>query len=91
MNNFIFDETRLLLYGDYKMYKTKVFATSEEIEAVKSTAKQPLIALQCGNPRSAQEHVHDLALTHGLPEQSGFYGMDLKTGEFLSQYEVEIT
>ena len=67
------------------MKQTKVFATAEEIESLKATLSRPMIALQHGMPESAQQHAHRLALAHGLPEIQGYYGCDLRTGEFVSQ------
>ncbi len=37
----------------------------------------------------AHRRTHEIALAHGLPEQEGFYGLDLETGEFLSQYPIK--
>lgn len=66
------------------MKRTGVFATPEELEAMKSACNRPAIALNCGTPRSALQIAHDCALKHDLPEIPGYYGCDLKTGEFLS-------
>lgn len=34
--------------------------------------------------RHAKERVHAMALAHGLPDYEGYYGADLKTGEFIA-------
>lgn len=66
------------------MKRTNVFATEEELKSLKSRVNQPAIVLQAGSPPSAAELAHRLALEHGLPEITGYYGCDLETGEFLS-------
>ncbi len=66
------------------MRRTDKFATPEEIAAIKETMNTPLIALQCGMPETPLQHAHRLAIAHGLPEFSGYYGIDLKTGEFIA-------
>ena len=65
----------------------KVFATEKEITTLKAMMGTPLIALQCGPLADPAKEAHRMALEHGLPEQEGYYGVDLKTGEFLSQYD----
>ena len=65
------------------MKRTGVKATADEIEQLKSLLNAPLIMLQCGMPESPQKAAHRLALQHGLPEITGYYGCDLKTGEFV--------
>lgn len=64
--------------------RTGVFATADEIERLKQTTKTPLIALNAGMPESPQQAAHRLAMGHGLPEIKGYYGCDLRTGEFVS-------
>lgn len=73
-----------------------VFATAEEIAYVKSCASAPVMAFT--NPESPGPGVspvipfaedpliacHRLALAHGLPEIKGYYGMDLRNGQFVS-------
>ena len=66
------------------MTRTGKFASAEEIAAIKETANAPLIALQCGMPETPLQHVYRVALRHGLPGITGYYGIDLKTGEFLA-------
>lgn len=66
------------------MRKTGVFATAEEVAALKASLKTPLIMLQAGLPESPQQKAHRYALAHGLPEVTGYYGIDLKTGEFVA-------
>lgn len=65
------------------MIRTKVFATPEEIESIKTTASLPVIMIGKSFPETALEHAHRCALQHGLPEISGYYGIDLTTGEFV--------
>lgn len=79
------------------MNKTGVKATYDEIEVCKKLATQaahtPMIAFTTEammNGRDfaslawheAQEQCHKFALAHGLPEITGFYGMD-ENGEFV--------
>ena len=66
------------------MTRHNVFATAEEIERLKGMVGAPMIALQCGDPPDPRKEAHRIALAHGLPEIRGYYGVDLKTGEFLS-------
>jgi len=68
------------------MRRLNVFATPEEIAAMKLAANAPAIALQCGPMPmpSALEIAHRSALAHGLPEITGYYGCDLRTGAFVS-------
>lgn len=54
--------------------------TEEQIQSVKATLNTPLIAIHTGMPESPQEQVHRYALAAGLPEISGHYGADLRTG-----------
>lgn len=65
------------------MTYTGVFATAEEIENMKHAATAPFIKIGDHWPKSAQEVAHDCALKHGLPEITGYYGCDLRTGEFV--------
>lgn len=79
------------------MKKTNVFASEKETEELKQLASRasqtPVMALSVadglsGNDfasrarKSAQERCHEIALSHGLPEIQGFYGIN-KEGEFL--------
>lgn len=78
------------------MKRLNVFATQEEIEQVKRCLNMPVIAIS--NPaapgpnvspviplnESPQAAAHRIALAHGLPEISGYYGIDLRNGEFVS-------
>ncbi|MET3349017.1 UNVERIFIED_ORG: hypothetical protein ABID57_000686 [Arthrobacter sp. UYEF1] len=64
------------------MIKTGIFATPDEIEALKATLKTPVIMAGGMPPPSPQKLCHDLALKHGLPEIKGFYGIT-GTGEFV--------
>jgi hypothetical protein len=71
------------------MYRSKVRATPEEIEAIRLAMTTPMIMTHIIKPVSPLERCHKLALSHGLPEQRGHYGLDSETGEFLSQYPIE--
>jgi hypothetical protein len=73
------------------MKRLNVFATTEEIAYIKDCANAPVMAFgdPMGGPpipfsESGQEAAHKAALKHGLPEIQGYYGVDLKTGEFVS-------
>lgn len=65
------------------MTRLKIFATPEEIEAIKLTASLPMIRIGGSFPESGQQHAHRCALSHGLPEFPGYYGIDLRDGEFV--------
>jgi len=80
------------------MIKTNVKASPEEVVELKGllqTAQTtPVIALSTADAMSGRdfsslawnrvkERCHAVALAHGLPEIPGFYGCDLKTGEFV--------
>ncbi len=66
------------------MKYTGVFATKDEIDAIAHAAKMPCIVFGGHYPKSPQEVAHKYALKHGLPEIIGYYGCDLRTGEFVS-------
>lgn len=66
------------------MRYTGVHMTPEQIQSVKDHAKTPMIMLQCGPPQTTLQFVHSLAIAAGLPEIEGYYGADLRTGEFVS-------
>lgn len=66
------------------MKRTGVFATEDEIKLIKGAAVVPYLKIGSYWPKSAQEVVHELALEHGLSEVTGYYGCDLRTGEFLT-------
>ena len=66
------------------MTRTGVFATEEQVKRIRSAASAPLIALNTGMPPHPQEIAHVAALEQGLPEIEGYYGIDLKTGEFVA-------
>jgi hypothetical protein len=61
----------------------KVFATPEEIASLKSCLNTPYIVVGGIEPESPQKIAHRMALAHGLPEIPGYYGCDLRTGEFV--------
>lgn len=65
------------------MKRTKVFLTSAEVIAIRDAGRGPFVGIVGQFPESAQEICHRLALKHGLPEISGQYGCDLRTGEIL--------
>lgn len=79
--------------------KTGVFATPEQITWIKECCNSPVIGVTNPAPpgvgvpavltlgASPKEAVHRSALACGLPEISGNYGIDLKTGEFLKMRE----
>ena len=84
------------------MKRTNVFATDEEKKQIKelvSTAQStPMIALSSDAAisgrdfsslawKSAHEKIHATAMSHGLPDTQGWYGIDLANGEFLSMEE----
>ena len=60
-----------------------VFATESEIKEMKDSASMPCIMVGGSWPESPQETCHRIALHHGLPEIDGYYGCDLRTGEFV--------
>lgn len=66
------------------MKNTGIKATAAQIETLKSALNRPLIALNAGMPASPQEMCHRMALEAGLPEIKGYYGIDLRTGEFVT-------
>jgi len=67
------------------MKRTGVFATKEEIERLKTSLQTSGMCLSGGKPMSnPQQDAHRIALNHGLPEIEGYYGCDLKTGEFVA-------
>jgi len=66
-----------------KMTYTGVFATEKEIQTLKDAVNQPYIRVGGHWPENPQEAAHKLALSHGLPEIPGYYGCDLRTGEFV--------
>lgn len=77
------------------MQRLNIFATEKEIEDIKFCASMPAIAIT--NPAapgpnvspviplnsSPLEAAHAAALAHGLPEFAGYYGIDLRNGEFI--------
>jgi hypothetical protein len=65
------------------MTYTGVFATKEEIKSLKNSLNTPYIRVGGHWPESPQVIAHRYALSHGLPEIQGYYGCDLKTGEFV--------
>ncbi len=70
------------------MHRSKEKATQQEIETLRLAMNTPLIMTHIIKPVSPQERCHKLALSHGLPEQAGHYGLDMETGEFLSEFPI---
>jgi len=68
------------------MNRLNVFASADDIKYIKECANAPVIFLSGGKPmtESAIEAAHRAALKAGLPEIPGYYGIDLKNGEFVS-------
>lgn len=65
------------------MNYTRVFLTEDEVKRVKEVAALPMIMIGGTLPEDPRKLVHRLALAHGLPEISGYYGADLRTGEIV--------
>ena len=68
--------------------KTGIFATQEEAKEIREAFNFPVMYLSGGtrmggNPR---ETLHKIALSHGLPEIKGFYGLD-ENNEFIKEAE----
>jgi hypothetical protein len=73
-----------------------VFATEDEIQRIKHCQSMPVMAFTNPAPpgpgispvipmsESPVEAAHRAALSHGLPEIPGYYGIDLSNGEFVS-------
>ena len=66
-----------------EVIRTGVFATDAEIELLEGAMNAPLLLVGGTLPESPAMMAHAYALRHGLPEVSGYYGVDLQTGEFL--------
>ena len=77
----------------------KVFASKSEkkrlLKMLKDAQSTPMIALTSEQALSGRDfasmawdhlkkETHKTALKHGLPEIRGYYGIDLKSGEFVS-------
>ncbi len=80
------------------MRRTGVFATEEEVVEMKellgAAQTTPVIAMSVGHGLHSggfagdawdrlKRRCHELALDHGLPEITGFYGLDLQDGQFV--------
>ena len=63
------------------MERTGIFAAEDEIKDM--SARVPYMVIGGVEPMGPQQKCHRYALTHGLPEITGYYGCDLRTGEFL--------
>lgn len=81
-----------------KIKHTKVYATKTELKKLISMAKKvekmPMwgvtmedtdrsVTRTLKESMKVQEHCHKIALKHGLPEISGYYGL-CKDGEFIA-------
>lgn len=67
------------------MKRLNVFADQKEIAYIKSRMNAPVMLIggvDTSRP-TAQEAAHKAALKHDLPEITGYYGIDLSTGEFV--------
>jgi len=65
------------------MIKTGIFATEDEMESLRTSIQVSGMYLSGGIPMSNPEKdCHRLALKHGLPEITGFYGIS-EAGEFV--------
>jgi hypothetical protein len=62
-----------------------VFATPEQIQSIKACASAPVMYLSGGTPMGGDpvKETHRAALAQGLPEIPGYYGIDLRNGEFV--------
>jgi hypothetical protein len=69
------------------MKRTNVFATKDEIDSLKKPVRY--MVFSGVEPESPLEKCHRMALSHGLPEIKGYYGCDLRTGEFVSAEDSE--
>lgn len=67
------------------MKSTGVFASQEEIDHLRELMKQPVMYITGGKPFGSDpvKECHRLALSHGLPEIAGFYGIK-EDGEFVT-------
>ena len=82
------------------MYRTNKFASEEEVEEIKTLHKKaittPVMAFSTSHAmqggfsgyawKGLQVRIHEIALSKGLPEIPGYYGIDLESGEFVSQF-----
>ena len=77
------------------MKQTNVFATPEEFEAIKDMVAQADLAAMNSPQRGwiraeeimdqCRKKVQALAISHGLPDTEGFYGLG-NDGQFTSNY-----
>ncbi len=67
------------------MKYTGVFATQDEVQMLKDALNPPYMMIGGYWPDSPQQVAHRIALKHDLPEIKGYYGCDLRTGEFVSE------
>jgi len=65
--------------------RLNIFATVDERKYIQHCREMPLISFDGINPmcESPIVAIHRYALEHGLPEIEGYYGMDMRNGEFL--------
>ena len=66
------------------MHYTGTHATPAQLDSLKAAMNTPLIALNAGMPRDPLKLSHSYAIEQGLPEIKGYYGCDVRTGEFVS-------
>ena len=75
---------------DPTVKRTRVFATKNEVEEIKGLFDTPIITLgRVFNGLHPMERVHEIALSHDLPETKGFYGIDLGNREFITRKEIK--
>jgi len=59
--------------------------SKEQIESIKANMNRPVMFLsggrRMGGDETPQQEVHRYALAAGLPEITGYYGADLRTGK----------
>lgn len=63
---------------------TGEFATADEMKAIKSALKT-LTHFHAGRWPSPAAIAHSYALAHGLPNEPGYYSIDLQTSEFIKK------
>ena len=66
------------------MKHTGVFATKDELDELRKLVGLPAIKIGNYIPKTPQQVCHDIALRHGLPEITGYYGIN-GDGEFLQE------
>jgi hypothetical protein len=71
-----------------ELEKTGVFATKKEAKEIREAFNFPVIYLSGGTPLGGnpREILHRIALSHGLPEIKGYYGLN-ENNEFIKEKE----